>query len=104
MSDEGHDGVSLFVEAIAAELFRHRLVVVDGKSECKCGWWINPLLDSVHRLHQAEAVAVVARDFAYKDAAARTHAVGLLLANSGDITPMGTRMLDKIWEPAGQNA
>lgn len=101
MSDEAHDGM---VETLAAELFRHRLVVDDaGKSVCKCGWWITPLLDSVHRLHQAETLGAVAREFAYRDAAARTHAVGLLLANSGDITPMGTRMLDRIWEPAVQN-
>lgn len=101
MSD---DDVDAMTEAIAAELFRHRLVVdAAGKSTCACGWWIAPLLDSVHRLHQAEVLKVVAGEYAYRDAAARTHAVGLLLAGSGDITPMGTRMLDRIWEPAVQN-
>jgi hypothetical protein len=101
MSDAVPDGM---VETLAAELFRHRLVVDDaGKSVCKCGWWISPLLDSVHRVHQAEALGVVALRYAYQDATARTHAVGLLLASSGDITAMGTRMLDRIWEPAVQN-
>lgn len=44
------------IETIAGELFKHRLVVVDGRSQCKCGWWVAPLLDSLHRLHQAESV------------------------------------------------
>jgi hypothetical protein len=45
------------VETIAAELFKHRLVVGDdGRSQCKCGWWVAPLLESLHRLHQAESV------------------------------------------------
>lgn len=45
------------VATIAAALFEHRLTVgPDGRAQCKCGWWIAPLLDSVHRLHQAESV------------------------------------------------
>lgn len=110
------------VETIAAAMFQHRLVVVDGRSQCKCGWWVNPLLDSVHRLHVSDEILaatllataqinaeniVEARNGAvadaYDDAKKRTHAVGLLLADSGDITPMGTRMLDKIWERAEVN-
>jgi hypothetical protein len=107
------------VEQVAAALFQHRLVVDEtGRSVCKCGWWVAPLLESVHRLHQSDQVLAAvlmataqlnaehvaqARMNAYQDAAARTHAVGLLLANSGDITPVGTRMLDRIWEPAAMN-
>jgi len=106
----------LMVETIGAELFKHRLVVDEtGRSVCKCGWWVSPLLASVHRLHQADQILaatllataqinaeniVAAREGAYEDARRRTHAVGLLLANSGDMNPMGTRMLDKIWEIA----
>jgi len=105
-------------ETIAAELFKHRLVSVEGRSQCACGWWVSPLLTSVHRLHVAESVLaacliataqingeniVEARDGVLEDAKRRTHAVGLLLLGSGDITPTGTHMLDKIWEPAGEN-
>jgi hypothetical protein len=108
------------VATIAAEQFKHRLTVGDdGRSQCKCGWFITPLLESVHRLHQADEILAAVlmataqvngeriaetRELVWQDAKARTHALGLLLASSGDITPMGTRMLDKIWEPAGANA
>ena len=104
------------VETIAAELFKHRSTVgPDGRAQCACGWWVAPFLDSLHRLHQADAILaatvlataqingeniVAARQEAYEDAKRRTHAVGLLLADSGDMNPMATRMLDKIWEPA----
>jgi hypothetical protein len=45
---------------IAAELFKHRLTVgEDGRSQCTCGWWVAPLLESVHRLHQADAILAV---------------------------------------------
>jgi hypothetical protein len=107
------------VATIGAALFEHRLTLSEeGKSQCKCGWWVNPLLDSLHRIHQADEILAAVlmataqlqgerqaeiRDQVYLDAAARTHAVGLLLASSGDITPMGTRMLDKIWQTAGVN-
>jgi hypothetical protein len=48
------------VELIAAELFRHRLTLgEDGRPQCACGWWVAPLLDSLHRLHQAEALSSV---------------------------------------------
>jgi hypothetical protein len=45
------------VEVVAAALFQHRLVLgPDSRPQCKCGWWVAPLLDSLHRLHQAESV------------------------------------------------
>ena len=91
------------VANIAVAMNQHRLVVDDaGKSVCTCGWWVSPLLDSVHRLHVANVLAAVSLG-AVDDYRKRTHAVGLLLLDSGDITPMGTRMLDKIWEPAAAN-
>lgn len=108
------------VELIAAEMFRHRLTVNDeGRAACMCGWFAVPLLTSVHRMHTAEAILascllataqingeniVEARDGVLEDARKRTTAVGLLLADSGDITPMGQRMLQKIWEPAEERA
>ena len=107
------------VANIAVAMNQHRLVVDDaGKSVCTCGWWVAPLLDSAYRLHLADQalaatmtataqlnaeLIVEAREGAYREAALRTHAVGLLLLDSGDITPMGTRMLDKIWESSAAN-
>lgn len=45
------------VALIAAALFEHRLTVGDdGRAQCKCGWWVAPLLDSLHRLHQADVI------------------------------------------------
>lgn len=89
-------------------LYEHQILSRDGKAQCKCGWWTAPLLSSVHRLHVADetlaAVLAAAAELhadnilALEDAKARTHAMGLLLLDSGDITPMGTRLLDKIWE------
>lgn len=106
-------------ELIAAELFKHRLVTDhNGRSICKCGWYVSPLLDSVHRLHQGDqilaAVLMATAQIAGENASEtrsrdrqewqnRTHAVGLLLLDSGDITPMGTRILDKIWETSEAN-
>lgn len=108
------------VEMIGAELFRHRLTSAEeGGSQCMCGWSVTPLLNSLHRMHTAEAILasvllataqingeniVEARNGVLEDAQARTKAVGLLLADTGDITPMGQRMLEKIWEPAGEPA
>lgn len=112
------------LETIADGLEDHRLTLdATGKPACSCGWWTQPLLDSVHRLHQADqllsrvvtAVAQVnaehiadaltgQREQLRDDAKRRTHAIGLLLQDSGDITPMGVRMLEKIWEPAEENA
>lgn len=91
------------IEQLAAELFKHRITTGEGgRAQCACGWWVSPLLNSVHRLHVAEHVLVEMHDAAYHDAQQRTKAVGLLLADSGDITPMGQRMLQKIWEPADE--
>ena len=104
------------IETVAAELARHALTTDEnGRSVCTCGWFTQPLLTSVHRFHQADqALAAVlmataqingehiaeSREQAMDEWQKRTTAMGMLLIDSGDITPMGARMLRKIWEPA----
>jgi hypothetical protein len=104
------------VETITAELFKHRRNVgEDGRAQCRCGWWVAPFLDSEHRAHQASEVLaavmlataqlngeniVVARDSVLEEGTRRAEALGRLLISSGDITPMGARMLTKIFGPA----
>lgn len=47
----------LVVQDIAHALWLHRRTLgEDGQSRCACGWWVLPLLDSVHRAHQAEEI------------------------------------------------
>lgn len=67
------------VESIAAQIFNHRLVTDEqGRSVCKCGWYIVPLLDSIHRLHVAESVLT-----ATLMATAQVNAENILEAKAG---------------------
>lgn len=96
------------IELIAAQMHAHRRV----GNQCSCGWSVTPMLDSTLRVHVAESILAsvvlaiaqvnaenifAVQEAVVEDARRRTHAAGLLLIDSGDMTPAGASILDNIW-------